>query len=137
MSHISNRLCSPHSRYGLLSCFTHVWLAETPWTVACQAPLSVGFSRQEYWSGLSCPPPGALPSQESNQHLLCLLHRQSFSRSLPSVSVSFFLYLYIYTHTHTHTHIQSSVNFFAPGRFLCTDFFLSKDNKEAKGGEEM
>ena len=33
----------------------------TPWTVACQAPLSVGFSRQEYWSELPCPPPGDLP----------------------------------------------------------------------------
>ena len=30
----------------------------TPWTIACQAPLSVGFSRQEYWSGLPCPSPG-------------------------------------------------------------------------------
>ena len=30
------------------------------WTVACQAPLLVGFSRQEYWSGLLCPPPGDL-----------------------------------------------------------------------------
>ena len=30
-------------------------------TVACQAPLSVRFSRQEYWSGLHCPPPGDLP----------------------------------------------------------------------------
>ena len=29
----------------------------TQWTVSCQAPLSMGFSRQEYWSGLSCPPP--------------------------------------------------------------------------------
>ena len=29
----------------------------TPWTVACQAPLSMGFSRQEYWNGLSFPPP--------------------------------------------------------------------------------
>ena len=29
----------------------------TPWTVACQAPLSTGFSRQEYWSGLPCPSP--------------------------------------------------------------------------------
>ena len=29
----------------------------TPWTVAGQAPLSLGFSRQEYWSGLPCPPP--------------------------------------------------------------------------------
>ena len=34
----------------------------TPWTVAHHAPLSMGFSRQEYWSGLSFPPPGDLPS---------------------------------------------------------------------------
>ena len=33
----------------------------TLWTVACQAPLSMGFSRQEYWSGLPYPPPGDLP----------------------------------------------------------------------------
>ena len=33
-----------------------------PWTVAHQAPLSMGFSRQEYWNGLPCPPPGDLPS---------------------------------------------------------------------------
>ena len=33
----------------------------TPWTVACQAPLSMEFSRQEYWSGLPFPPPGNLP----------------------------------------------------------------------------
>ena len=33
----------------------------TLWTVAHQAPLSMGFSRQEYWSGLPCPPPGGLP----------------------------------------------------------------------------
>ena len=32
-----------------------------PWTVACQALLSMEFSRQEYWSGLPCPPPGDLP----------------------------------------------------------------------------
>ena len=32
------------------------------WTVDCQAPLSMGFSRQEYWSGLLCPPPGDLPN---------------------------------------------------------------------------
>ena len=34
----------------------------TPWTVACQAPLTMGFSRQEYWSGLSFPSPGDLPN---------------------------------------------------------------------------
>ena len=33
----------------------------TPWTVACQAPLFMGFSRQEYWSGLPFPSPGDLP----------------------------------------------------------------------------
>ena len=32
------------------------------WTVAHQAPLSMGFSRQEYWGGLPCPPPGDLPN---------------------------------------------------------------------------
>ena len=34
----------------------------TPWTVACQAPLSMGFSRQEYWRGLPLPSPGDLPN---------------------------------------------------------------------------
>ena len=34
----------------------------TPWAVVCQAPLSMGFSRQEYWSGLPCLPPGDLPN---------------------------------------------------------------------------
>ena len=35
----------------------------TLWTVACQAPLSMGFSRQEYWRGLPCSPPGVLPNR--------------------------------------------------------------------------
>ena len=42
----------------MLSHFSHVRLFATPWTIAHQAPLSMGFSRQEYWSGLPCPPPG-------------------------------------------------------------------------------
>ena len=46
----------------MLSCFSHVQLLETLWTVAHQAPLSMGFSRQEYWSGLPWPPPGDLPN---------------------------------------------------------------------------
>ena len=41
----------------MLSCFSHVLLCVTLWTVAYQALLSVGFSKQEYWSGLPCPPP--------------------------------------------------------------------------------
>ena len=39
----------------------HVQLCATPWTIAHQAPLSVEFSRQEYWSGLPFPSPGDLP----------------------------------------------------------------------------
>ena len=41
--------------------FSHVQLFATPWTVALQDPLSMGFSRQEYWSGLPCPSPEDLP----------------------------------------------------------------------------
>ena len=44
----------------VLSCFSCVRLFATLWTVAHQTPLSMGFARQEYWSGL-CPPPGDLP----------------------------------------------------------------------------
>ena len=46
---------------GGLSCFSCVRLCVTLWTTACEVPLSLGFSRQEYWSGLPCPPPGDLP----------------------------------------------------------------------------
>ena len=45
----------------MLSHFSHVQLFVTLWTVALQAPLSLGCSRQEYWSGLPRPPPGDLP----------------------------------------------------------------------------
>ena len=46
----------------MLSCFSRVRLSVTPRTVARQAPLSMGFLRQENWSGLPCPPPGDLPN---------------------------------------------------------------------------
>ena len=48
----------------VLSHFKHVWLFATPWTIAPQAPLSMGFSRQGYWSGLPFPSPGDLPDPE-------------------------------------------------------------------------
>ena len=40
---------------------SYVQLFSTPWTIAHQAPLSMGFSKQEYWSGLPFPSPGDLP----------------------------------------------------------------------------
>ena len=46
----------------MLSCFTCVWLCVTLWIVASQAPLSMWFSRQGYWSGLPCPPQRDLPN---------------------------------------------------------------------------
>ena len=48
-------VCMPAK--SLHSCLSLV----TPWAIACQAPLSMGFSRQEYWSGLPCPTAGDLP----------------------------------------------------------------------------
>ena len=45
----------------VLSHFSCVWQFATLWTIDQQSPLSVGFSKEEYWSGLPCPPPGDLP----------------------------------------------------------------------------
>ena len=75
----------------MLSHFSHVRFFATLWTTACQAPLSMGFSRQEYWSGLPCPTPGNLPDPRIEPSLLCLLHWQVGSLILaPSwVSVQF------------------------------------------------
>ena len=56
----------------VLSSFSCVWLY-----IAHQAPLSMGFSRQEHWSGMPCPSPGDLPNPGSNLCVLCLLHWQA------------------------------------------------------------
>ena len=50
---------------GVARVLSYVRLFETPWTAAHQAPLSVEFSRQEYWSGLPFPTPGDLPDPEN------------------------------------------------------------------------
>ena len=64
----------------LHSCSTEAFV--TPWTVAHQAPLFMGFSRQEYWSGLLCPPPRDLPDPRSNLYSLCFHHWQAGSLPL-------------------------------------------------------
>ncbi|CAI9156261.1 unnamed protein product [Rangifer tarandus platyrhynchus] len=53
----------------MLNCFSHVPVFATLWTEACQAPLSMGFSRQEYWNGLPFPPPGDLPDSGIDQRI--------------------------------------------------------------------
>ena len=93
------------------------------WTVAHQAPLSVGFSRQEYWSGLPFPPPGDLPDPGIEpRSRTSLLHWQAGSLPLapPGKPVGYLAYLRffflspipLHTHTHTHTHTLTRANTF-------------------------
>ena len=66
MRRTSWKFKEPLSCYAMLSGFSRVQLLATPRTVACQAPLPMGFSRQEYWSELPCPPPGDLLNPGTN-----------------------------------------------------------------------
>ena len=70
---------------------SHVQLFTTPWTVACQAALSMEFSRQEYWSGLPFPSPGIFPAQGSNLSLLHLLDWQVDSLPLSHLGSPLYL----------------------------------------------
>ena len=67
--------------YECAQSLSRVRLFATPWTVACQAPLSMEFSKQEYWSGLPFPSPGYLPNPGIKPASLCLLYSQA--NSLP------------------------------------------------------
>ena len=75
-----------------LSCLR---LFETPWTAAYQAPPSMGFSRQEYWSGVPLPSPYLCYKPHNESSLLQLYFFKS---------VSFYIYIYIYIYIYTHTH---------------------------------
>ena len=93
---------------------SRVWLFTTPWTVARQAPLSMGFSRQEDWSGFPCPPPGDLPNPGMELRSPTL-QEDSLPTELPG-KLNYSVVLITaaqqsdsvtHTHTHTHTHIYS------------------------------
>ena len=62
----------------MLSCFSCVWLLVTLWTLARQAHLSMGFSKQKYRSGLPCPPPGDLLDSEN---WTCISYASCMGRS--------------------------------------------------------
>ena len=97
----------------ILSHLSHVRFFAIPWTIAPQAPWSMGISRQEYWSWLSCPPPGHLCDLGIKPCLLCLrtagdsltseppwkpfdyLHVLSHSWFLPSCTLSFLINTFI------------------------------------------
>ena len=69
--------------------YTHVHLFATPWTIACQAPLFMGFSGQEYWSGLPFPPSGDLPDLgiEPASPVTPVWLVESFTTELPGKSI--------------------------------------------------
>ena len=56
----------------LANLFSRVRLSATLWIIALQAPLSMRFSRQEWWSGLPCPPPGKLPHRIHISYVSCI-----------------------------------------------------------------
>ena len=95
--HIHTHVC-----VCVLSHFSRIRLCATLWTIACQVPLSMGFSSQEYWSGLSCLPPGDLPNPGIKPVSLmspALAGRLFTTRATWEA--------YTHTHTHTHTHIHT------------------------------
>ena len=80
----------------MLSHFIHVQLFATPWTVACQAPISMEFSRQEYWSGLPCPPFSRGSSQPRDR--TCISTSPALEAGFLTISAT---WEGIYTHIHT------------------------------------
>ena len=92
-----------------LSRYSPVKFFATLWTVACQGPLPMGFSRQEYWSGLPCPPPGDLPHPGIKSTFLMppALAGEFFTPSATWEAPCICIYMYVYTHTHTHTHTHT------------------------------
>ena len=76
MTYVSSRNNLAWERQGNSFCVcvshSHVRLFATTWTVACQAPLFMLFSRQEYWSGLPCPSPGNLPDPRDQTQVSCI-----------------------------------------------------------------
>ena len=86
--------CTELNARALLSHFNYIRLFMTPWTVACQAPLSMQSLQQEYWSGLSCPPPGYFPhpgiesgSPALQAESLPLSHKSSPTKCTPSTNL--------------------------------------------------
>ena len=83
---------SPFFVYLIWVCvLSYVWLFATSWTVACQAPLSMGLSKQEYWSGLPFPSPGALPdsgTEPRSPALQAILHHVSHQGSPVCLCIS-------------------------------------------------
>ena len=124
---------------------SHVWLFATPWTVALQGTLSMGFSGQECWSGLACPSPGDLPDQGINPGSLAL---QVDSSLLSHHGSPEYIYLQIWYKFWTTTNVPtwrrqghhplkscySTWNVFQGNGLWCDPLFISpwRNNWESK-----
>ena len=99
-------------RHCVLSPFSCAQLFATLWTVAHQAPLPMGFSRQEYWGGLPFPSPGIFLTQGSNLHFLCLLCWRAGSLPLapPGKPASVFV---LFANCSSHLFLETPVSGFA------------------------
>ena len=94
----------------MLSC---IKLFATPWTAACQAPLSMGFSQQEYQNGLPFSPPRGLPNSEIEPAISCI-------------------------HTHTHTHTQSVIKETKLSQCCNSHYHLQNENDSwCKGNNDQ
>ena len=97
-----------------------VWLFVTLWTIACQASLSIGFSRQEYWRGLPCPPSGDLPKPRIKPESLissALAGRFFATRAWEARCVCVcvcvcicFWYIYIYIYIYIYLRVRETDN---------------------------
>ena len=81
---LTNTSCLPptsetYSEFSCAQSLSRVLLFAIPWTIAHQAPMAMGFPRQEYWSWLPFPSPGAFPTQGSNPHFFHPRHWQACS----------------------------------------------------------
>ena len=95
----------------------------TPGTVACQAVLSMGFSRQEHWSGAPCPPPGALPDPGADP------------ASLASPTLGrWILHYYTTWEAHTEAYINDSSKTKVEGHLFCT-WLLKLRSHSSQPGE--
>ena len=102
----------------MLSHFSHVWLFAMPWTVAHQSPLSMGFSRQGYWSGLLCTTPRDLPDQRI----------EPASLMFPALAGRFFFTIRATWEAHIRYHF-SSIQF---SRSVVSDSLRSHESQHAR-----
>ena len=102
----------------VLSRFSRVWLYVILWTAACQAPLSVGFSGEEYWSGMLCPPPVDHPDPGTEPVSLTFLALAGRFSTTNTTCETQYMYAYTckYMHVHAcmyifiqmHTHVRTA-----------------------------